>query len=94
MNNPVCCVVIASFLLSVGCAHVQNRNIYEDNKMQTYLPYSDLARISHLSLNNDGYIIGIEKRERSALNGIPEQYYPDRFSGKPELAEINKKKPK
>lgn len=91
MNNPLCCVVLVSCLLFAGCAHVQNRNIYEDNKMQTYLPYCDLARISHLSLNNDGYIIGIEKRERSALNGIPEQYYPDRFSGKPELTEINKK---
>lgn len=90
MNNPVCCVVLASFLLFAGCAHVQNRNIYEDNKMQTYLPYSDLARISHLSLNNDGYIISIEKRERSALNGIPERYYPDRFSGKSELTQINK----
>lgn len=90
MNKPVFGVVLLSLLFFAGCANMQGRNIYEDNKMQTYLPYSDLARISHLSLNNDGYIIGIEKRERKALQGIPKQYYPDRFSAKPELTETNK----
>ncbi len=58
---------------------MQTKNIYKNSKIQTYLPYSDLARISHLSLEYDGYLIGIEKRERESLGGIPEKYYPDRF---------------
>ncbi|HHT9159779.1 MAG TPA: alpha/beta hydrolase [Candidatus Brocadiaceae bacterium] len=91
MNKPIFIVVLLSLLFFAGCASMQNNNIYEDKKIQTYLPYSDLARASHLSLNNDGYIIGIEKREREALKGIPERYYPDRFSRKPELTETNEK---
>lgn len=59
---------------------MQTKNIYKNSKIQTYLPYSDLARISHLSLEYDGYLIGIEKRERESLRGIPEECYPDRFS--------------
>ena len=68
-----------SLLAFVGC-ETHKHNIYESNKKQTYLQYSDLARVSHLSLNNDGYIIGIEKRERDALGGVPEKHYPDRFA--------------
>ena len=65
--------------LSAGCQAHKN-NIYESPKKQTYIQYSDLARVSHLSLANDGYIIGIEKRGRDSLGGIPEQHYPDRLS--------------
>ena len=65
--------------LFAGCETHKN-NIYESPKKQTYLQYSDLARVSHLSLTNDGYIIGIEKRGRDSLGGIPERHYPDRFS--------------
>ncbi|OQY97764.1 MAG: hypothetical protein B6D35_14110 [Candidatus Brocadia sp. UTAMX2] len=74
--------VLFSILLLAGCSanKMQTNNIYENSKIQTYLPYSDLARISHLSLKNDGYLIGIEKRERESLGGIPEKHYPDRFS--------------
>jgi len=77
--KPVLTAVLLSLLFCAGCA-TENHNIYKNSKVQTYLSYSDLARISHLSLDNDGYIIGIEKRERAFLRGVPERYYPDRFS--------------
>ncbi len=72
-------LVFILLLLFAGCQAHKN-NIYESPRKQTYLQYSDLARVSHLSLTNDGYIIGIEKRRRDSLGGIPERHYPDRFS--------------
>ena len=56
-------LLFISLLMFAGCA-THKKNIYESPKKQTYLPYSDLARIAHLSLEHDGYIIGIEKRPR------------------------------
>jgi hypothetical protein len=55
--------VLFSLLILAGCSanKMQTKNIYKNSKIQTYLPYSDLARISHLSLEYDGYLIGIEK---------------------------------
>ncbi len=79
MNKHILGIVLLSGFYIAGCA-AENHNIYKNSKVQTYLPYSDLARISHLSLDNDGYIIGIEKRKREFLRGVPERYYPDRFS--------------
>lgn len=80
MNKPVLTAVLLSLLLFYAGCTTENHNIYKNSKVQTYLPYSDLARISHLSLDNDGYIIGIEKRKREFLGGVPERHYPDRFS--------------
>lgn len=65
-------------LLFAGCETHKN-NIYESPKKQTYMPYSDLARISHLSLEHDGYIIGIEKRARTETGegiGVEIDYAP------------------
>jgi len=93
MINDKLRFIVSLFLLFVfvGCETHKN-NIYESNKKQTYLQYSDLARVSHLSLNNDGYIIGIEKRKRDTLGGVPEQYCPDRFALIPEQDVDNKSK--
>lgn len=93
MNKHRMVFLLLSISIIAGCANnkTQTNNIYKDSKIQTYLPYSDLARISHLSLDNDGYIIGIEKRKRKVLKGIPKRYYPDRFSAEPVVAENNDK---
>ncbi len=64
-------LLLLSLLMFAGCA-THNNNIYESPKKQTYLPYSDLARISHLSLKHDGYIIGIEKRPRKDVAMSPQ----------------------
>lgn len=89
MRKHIFVSVLFSISIITGCTgnKMQTRNIYENTKIQTYLAYSDLARISHLSLKNDGYLIGIEKRERESLGGIPQRHYPDRFSLIPELDE-------
>ncbi len=73
MNKCGLLVLFLALILFAGCKTNKN-NIYESSKKQTYLPYSDLARISHLSLEHDGYIIGIEKRTRTKeeIDNAPE----------------------
>lgn len=66
----LCFMLFLSLFIFAGCA-TNKHNVYESSKKQTYLPYSDLARISHLSLEHDGYIIGIEKRPREDIEGAP-----------------------
>jgi hypothetical protein len=46
---------------------------------QTIRAYNALGRATHLDLDVDGYIVGIEKYPRKAIAEGPAQTYPDRF---------------
>jgi len=66
--------VLVSLLWSLSGCLVSN--------VQTERPFNALGRSAQLELAHDGYVIGIEKRERSKVNG-PARHYSDRFQALP-----------